>query len=508
MVKSDIESSDCQVVVVGAGPAGSATAYYLASSGFRVVLVDQHTFPRDKVCGDFVGPIAQKEIERLGITKLPSYKKTNEIKGAAAYLDGRKLISKPVPKLHGLPSTGRVIPRFLLDKWLLDCAVKAGTKVLEGFRATGFESRSDGVTLTVKGSSGVQNLRTQLLVGADGSNSTVARALRGHSPPNSDRIVAIRGYFADVNGPSDQADLYFSSESFPGYSWLFPTGEGKANVGIGVVLETIPPVSQLRELLNFHIKNDVALSKRLKGAKLIGGISGWPLTIYNADLPVVADRVMLVGDAAGLINPLNGEGIQYALLSGRWASETAAFCITNNSFSKQDLSAYSNTVERELRHDLSLSGLIVQLIRNRSLNPIWLRALELVAARAKVDSTYADIVGGIMMGSIPSSQATNIDVVSSTIEQALLLSQNPAYLVKTALDAVQIGIEIARQTTLDPHKFINWVIDSAAAAAESVSISLLHNSQGLMTYNQKSLQRASTKRKRRAVQNRKVIHKK
>lgn len=462
------------MIVVGAGPAGATASYYLASAGFKVVLVDKQKFPRDKVCGDFVSPVAQNELSKLGITNLPAYKKTNLINRASVYLDGRELISREVPTVQGLPKHGRVIPRVKLDKWLLDSAKKGGAKVLEGFKAVSLETEKekDCVCLKVSGPSGTRNLRAPLLIGADGSNSTIARLMRGRAPLSSDRIIAIRGYFEGVEGPSNRADLHFNSESFPGYCWLFPTGKNKANVGVGVVLDTMPAGNRLGELLTRLIENDAALHKRLREAKMVGQIAGWPLTTYNPNQPLVDDRVMLVGDAAGLINPLNGEGIQYALLSGRWASEAAASCITKDDFSRDALSAYSDIVEKELRYGMSLAGLIVQLIRNRGLNPVWLRSLELMAARAQVDPGYADIAGGILMGSIPQSETTSMEIVRGTLEQAALSSgltslktiEDPGSLVKAALDAVQTSLELTRQATQNPFGFINWAIDSAASA--------------------------------------------
>jgi menaquinone-9 beta-reductase len=464
---------DSDVIVVGAGPAGSAAAHYLVYAGYDVIIIDKCKFPRDKICGDFVSPVAQNELDRLGITNTLEFKKSNTIRRASVYLDGKKLISKSVPKAQGLPRYGRVFPRIILDKLLLDSACKEGAIFLECLKAVNIQTKRKGVELQVEGLSGKRTLKTRLLIGADGSNSTVAKLVRGQPPSSADRIIAIRGYFENVEGSPHQADLHFNKESFPGYCWLFPIGQNQANVGVGMVLDTISSGNSLKELLTQVIKNDSALHKRLKNAKLVGQIRGWPLTTYNVNQPLVDNRVMLVGDAAGLVNPLNGEGIQYALLSGRWASEVAISCLTANDLSKEALSAYQHLVEKKLRYGMSVACLIVQLIRNRSLNSVWLRSMEFMAARSQMDERYADIVGGILMGTVPQSEVTNLEVAQGTIEQAILSTgltnilesiQNPNIMAKTTLEAIQSGLEITIQTMQNPSAFINWTIKSATSA--------------------------------------------
>ena len=458
--------------MVGAGPAGSGAAYYLANAGYDVIIIDKCKFPRDKICGDFVSPVSQIELAKLGVTCSHEFKNANRISKAAVFLDGNKLVSRVVPKVQGLPRYGRVFPRVLLDKLVLDSACNQGAVFLDRLKAVDMRMKHRSVELDAEGLDGKRTLKARLVIGADGSNSTIARILRG-PPSSADRIIAIRGYFTDVEGPSDQADLHFNKESFPGYCWLFPTGRNQANVGVGVVLDTIPAGNRLKELLNHLIKNNEPLNKRLKNAKLVGQIGGWPLTTYNPSQPLIENRVMLVGDAAGLVNPLNGEGIQYALLSGRWASETALSCLRANVFSKNALAAYTETVDRELRYGMSLASLIVQLIRNRSFSPIWLRSLELMAARSRIDSNYADIVGGILMGTVPQNEVTNLEVVRGTIEQAILstgltnwfeLIQDPSSLARSALDAFQTSFALAAQLSQNPSAFMDWAFKSVSSA--------------------------------------------
>ena len=180
-------------------------------------------------------------------------------------------------------------------------------------------------------------------------------------------IFAIRAYYQGVRGPSDRADLYFSSDTFPGYYWLFPTGRTAANVGIGMLSDTLPPSEMhLRETLMRRIAEDPAIGKRLGGATVKGKVVGWPLSTYNPELPLSGERVLLAGDAAGLINPLNGEGIQYALMSGRWVAQALAECAGRHDagdYSASALVQYDRIVHTELRLDMALAGTVVHLIR-------------------------------------------------------------------------------------------------------------------------------------------------
>ena len=292
-------SYDADVIIAGAGPAGAAAACRLARSGASVILLDRMTFPRDKVCGDFVGPSALVELDSLGISRMDGYARTNIAHRAALYIDGEELISRPFPEIEGMPSHGRVIPRLALDNFIVDAARSAGALVMEGYSLAGFKAGRDAVAVEVASSNGRLALRGRLLIGADGSSSTVARLMRGSAPPRRDRFIASRAYFDNVEGPDDQLDLYFDRSCYPGFYWLFPTGNGEANVGLGLALETWPahnltPAAMLRRLM----RDDAALAARLRNARLRGKIVGWPLMTYNHRLPIVSDRVMLIGDAA------------------------------------------------------------------------------------------------------------------------------------------------------------------------------------------------------------------
>ncbi len=450
----------CDVVVAGGGPAGAAAAAHLAAAGLEVVVLDRAAFPRDKACGDFVGPTALVELDHLGLAAVPEVRAANKIRRAGLFLDGRRLIVRALPRVEGMPGFGRTIPRRRLDALVLEAARDRGARVVERAKVAGFVADRSGIDVSYERAGASRTVRAAVLVGADGSSSTVARELRGSPPPSKDRIMAVRAYVDGVAGPADRADLYFSSDSFPGYYWLFPTGDGTANVGVGMLLDTVPPSRQhLRTLLGDLVERDRGLAARLPSRTLAGRIVGWPLTTYNPRLPLVGDRLVLVGDAAGLINPLNGEGIQYALASGRLAATAIASALDDGGPTARALAPYTVAVEEELRLDMALAGTVVQLIRNRALTPVWLETLRLIAARAKREPAYADTVGGILAGLVPASSVLRPEVMAPLLDGAV---QSVA---RAGVDS-DLAASVLREATTDPVAMAEWGAGLAAQLME------------------------------------------
>jgi len=412
---------DADVAIVGAGPAGAATACHFARAGFRVVLFDQRRFPRDKVCGDFVGPAALAELDRLGL--FSTFANATKIRNGALYVNGHRVVGRPFPHIGSLREYGLCIPRTLLDETIVGEAVASGAHLIEEARVTGYETDTTGVTVFYQHADADKTLRTRLLIGADGSSSLISRILRGAKPPRRDRIVAVRAYFEGVEGRADQADLYVNSSSFPGYYWLFPTGPDTANVGVGMPLEACTGTNkqpQLGQLLTQLIESDPAIHCRLARAKMSGRIVGWPLATFNPRLPIIANRVALVGDAAGLINPLSGEGIQYALRSARWSSESLLDPLSRDNLSALGLGPYAKRVQAEMRYDMALSRLIIDVVQNRALNPLWLSALRVIAQRGASDSGYYDIAAGIFAGIVPARELLTLPFFWRTAKSAAM----------------------------------------------------------------------------------------
>ncbi len=463
---------DCDVVVVGGGPAGAAAAARLAAQGFRTVLVDQARFPRDKVCGDFVAPMALAELADLGVTQTEAFGATSTLSDLALHIDDDQPAVMSIPQVDGVPGYGRVIPRLQLDAWIMDAARRASVAVLDGRKVKAVRQAPDALTIQGDSAAGPWQLRTRLLLGADGSNSVVARALHGGPPSRQDRIIAVRAYFDDVEGPPSRGDVWFRSDTFPGYHWLFPTGGGSANLGVGMLVSTYPRSSlNLREMLQRLIAEDESLRDRLAGARMRGKVLGHPLTTYNPRLPLVGDRIMLLGDAAGLINPLNGEGIQYALHSARWAAEIATDRLASDRLDAPSLQGYQQRVQQSLGADLALSRLIVALIRNRDLNHAWLRALRSIAERAKTDPAYAHQVACVLTGLAPAVSTVGTGTAAMIFGRALVSPpasaswhrrSRPGQSARPAPERADGG---ARHAVI-PGQFMGWAAGTGRALAE------------------------------------------
>lgn len=414
-----IQKFDCDVLIAGGGPAGSGLAYHLAKQGCRVMVAEAETFPRDKVCGDGVSPVALAELHAMGITQTEKFAATNEIKQVGLFIKKDQVIidlSKP----EHLPFHAHIIPRVELDHWIYKAASDAGASYMENTRITGFTVNPGSVLVQGKQGRKQLSIRSKMIIGADGSRSAIARQLNGRQPDSEFQLVGLRSYYENVNGPADRVDIYFTEESFPGIFWMFPKGPAGANIGMAMVSQTLPAkASDVKQLLINHVAQNKDIRERIGDGKMTGKIQGWPITFYNSKTQITGDRQLLIGDAAGLINPLSGDGIQYALLSARWASETIMQCLSANDFSAKALHGYRRRVDAELGYDFALSNLLVQFPRNKSFSKLWMKILEVMIARAKDDAHYASIIAGIFEGTYPSYKALNASFILKSLKQGV-----------------------------------------------------------------------------------------
>lgn len=313
-------------IIVGAGPGGSSAACSLAARGFRVLLLDKEGFPREKICGDGIAPRAVHALYRLGLREelQGRFKRTEGIRFYATH-GGLTEVRYPMGSRY--PDHGYVIPRRDLDAILLARAEGLGAEVMQGCRVTGLlpqqGGRIPGVAAEYHGERTI--LLGRFIVGADGPSSLVGKEL---GLLNSDPLylgVSVRCYMTGVRGVSGFLEIYPEDAISPSCGWIFPVDDETANVGVGYML-----YARRRRRINLNrVFEDFVSRTRHAAAKLReaeprGKLRGALLRVGMGGAVPRRLNVLLVGDAASLTNPISGEGITYALESGRWAGETLA----------------------------------------------------------------------------------------------------------------------------------------------------------------------------------------
>jgi geranylgeranyl reductase family protein len=310
-----VNAARFDAVVVGAGPAGSIAALVLARGGARVALADKAAFPRDKACGDLIGPRGVQVLDDLGLT-VPDAGHGSDL--LAVGPSGRR---SRLPAFTGrsYPGHGIVVPRVAFDHALREAALDAGAVGVRA-RVSAVERDPDGTVRAVLASDG-QRLAGDVIIGADGALSTVARLAGMLDSESALWGFAVRAY---VPGEVPLPLLVLLESApwriYPGYGWLFPGADGQANVGIGIGMGGSRHSAPLRGDLD---RFTALLRSRgdLRPAAEPGPVVGGWLRMGGTGTPPAAGNVLLAGDAAGLINPLQGEGIAPAMISARLAAE-------------------------------------------------------------------------------------------------------------------------------------------------------------------------------------------
>lgn len=346
------------VAVVGAGPAGVATAITLARSGREVLLVDKATFPRDKCCGDGLTTGALRLLEELGLdpAAVPSWTPIDDV--VVRSPSGRE-VTYPLPRGQG--QFAAVARRADLDAALVDLARVAGVKVADGHGCDSALADHDRITLEV---GGIGPVAARYAVGADGMWSPLRKHLGVAQPGYLGEWHAFRQYFRDV-GPRAASELmiWFEPDLLPGYVWSFPLAGGRANVGFGIQRDGAPTKhmkDQWPELLaRPHIAEFLGA-----GAVPESPHKAWPIPARVGELPLATagGRALFVGDAAAATDPMTGEGIGQALLTG----VLAARAITDAGALRPAMAAarYEAAVRRELVPDTALSNLLIRVLRH------------------------------------------------------------------------------------------------------------------------------------------------
>ena len=366
--------NDADVIVVGAGPGGSATAYHLARHGVRVLLLEKTEFPREKVCGDGLTPRATRQLIRMGVDTSPE----------AGWLQNRGLrvigggvrLELDWPDLASYPNYGLVRTRLDFDDLLAQRALAAGAKLRTSVNVMGpvldADDRVIGVTAEVGPDKEPATFHAPLVVAADGVSGRFPLALGLAKREDRPIGVAVRRYYRcaakhDDNYLESWLELRGrdSDALLPGYGWIFGLGDGRVNVGLGVLNSSSAfGKTNYRRLLTDWLANTPAEWGMTDETNAEGPILGAALPMGFNRVPHYTRGVLLVGDSGGMVNPFNGEGIAYAMESGELAAEIAVQALARPAGPEREraLMAYPTELKARFGGYYRLGGIFVKLI--------------------------------------------------------------------------------------------------------------------------------------------------
>jgi geranylgeranyl reductase family protein len=369
---------DADVIVVGAGPSGSAAAYWLATAGVDVLLLEKTSFPREKVCGDGLTPRGTRALVEMGI----------DVSQEAGWLHNRGLrviggglrLELDWPELSSFPNFGLVRPRADLDHILVQQAVKAGARLHEQTSVTGPVTDNAGRVVGVTAKAGPDKtdhtFRAPIVLACDGVSGRLALALGMQRNDKRPMGVAVRRYYKSPRTNDDYLESWLElwdgppgaddAKLLPGYGWIFGMGDGSVNAGLGVLNSSAGfQKTNYRTLLTTWLDNTPEeWGFREENALCATQGAGLPMAFNRT--PHYRNGVLLVGDSGGSVNPFNGEGIPYAMESGKFAAEAAvqALARPDGPAREKALAGYPAAMATEWGSYYRLGGVFVKLIGN------------------------------------------------------------------------------------------------------------------------------------------------
>ena len=388
------------VIIVGAGPAGATAALYAQKLNLNCILLDKAVFPRDKICGDALSGKSVRIMRELGLLDDVEKLEGSEINRITFGSPNNKQfdIHLKGTKNKNHITKGFVIPRKIFDNYMFDKAASV-TETRQGFTVQDLILENDHVVGIVgKNKNGnVEEFRAPIVMGCDGSNSIIARKLGLYEMDMENTSVAVRCYYEGVKDLTDQIEIHYVKEVNPGYFWLFPAGEGRANIGIGLSKSDMKKEKRtLRQIMDEVTQSDY-FKERFADAKQLERPVGWNLPLGSSHRKNYGNGFMLLGDAAGLVDPFTGEGIGNAMVSGQYAMEVAAKSKLSGDYSKHAFAEYDELLWGEIGKELRTSTKLQSLARSKFL-------LNFVINRAARNEEVQNIISGMLSNEIPKDE--------------------------------------------------------------------------------------------------------
>lgn len=345
------ETIDYDVVIIGAGPAGSACALALKDAGLKVAMLDKQSFPRDKVCGDAIPGRAIKTLRSIDPAFEDDFKKFAdkcETKKTTLYYKGRELTFQWVRPAY-------TCTRMAFDNYLVALVKQhTATDIFTNTLPDALIINKDSITIPLKNSDRL--LQTKMLIGADGAQSVVAKQLVNKTLDREHHVGSVRAYYTGIAGlNSDTTEIYFDKRFLPSYLWVFPLPGDMANVGFGMLSSEIAKRKiNIKKAFYDFIGQSPELKRKFKDAIQCGGLEGFGLPLGSKIGAISGANFMLTGDAASLIDPISGDGIGNAMLSGKLAAEQIIRCYKQDNFTPGFMKDYDNSLLAAIGKELKM----------------------------------------------------------------------------------------------------------------------------------------------------------
>jgi geranylgeranyl reductase family protein len=356
---SRIDNNMFDVIIIGAGPAGCATALALRNSGLRIALIDKHIFPRDKVCGDAIPGRAitcLKEIYPSFSDELAALDKKSVTKSTACFYNNKTVEFDWVQEAY-------TSARMDFDNFLFSIVkTKTQVEIFEGLEIKEITKSKNGFNIYARNDK--TTFTTTMIIGADGINGITAKKLADYQIDRKHHVASVRAYYKNINDVKEtRTEIYFDKKYLPGYFWIFPLKDNVSNVGFGMLSEDVAQKKiNIKKSFYDFIERSQTLRGKFKSAKQEGALMGFGLPLGSKWVNMSGDNFILTGDAASLIDPASGSGIGNAVLSGKLAAEQIIKCFATKNFSAFFMKAYDKKLYKEIGTELKRNGFALKYL--------------------------------------------------------------------------------------------------------------------------------------------------
>ena len=390
-----METEKFDVLIVGAGPAGCAAAYMLSGKGLRIALIEKDTFPRDKICGDALSSDVTKQFHMISESltqKLNQFKEKIPSNGVRFFTPKHQKLDIQFTQPKGIFGGGFVSKRIDFDNFFFSETAKLpDVTVFQNQKIISVDNKGDAIILQ----SATKTFEAPFALGADGAHSVLNKRLTQNKVEKNHYCAGVRQYFSNVKGfhPENHIELHFYKEILPGYLWIFPLADNKANVGLGMLSSVVSKkkINLKKEMVSL-LETIPSLKERFKDAVPLTEIEGYGLPVGSVKRILSGDRFLLLGDAAGLIDPFSGEGIANAIRSGRVAAAHVLKAFEQQKFDKEFNLLYDKEIYNRMWKEFKLSHTLQKLFRHpRIINFVVKKANNNKSVQLLINSMLNDM---------------------------------------------------------------------------------------------------------------------